>query len=177
MVAATQTVSALVSLEEYLRTAYDPDCDYVDGHIEERTLGETNHGLLQGELVFWFRSHKDEWHIRVIPELRTRVSQTRVRIPDVTVAMDDSAMREQVRATPPLVAIEVLSPEDRIPRLTQRLHDFFVMGIPNIWVLDPADRTASTYSGQVLQRVWGDRISVPNSPIYVDLPAIFSALD
>jgi hypothetical protein len=39
MAAATQPVPALLSLEEYLRTSYHPDCDFVDGHLEERNLG------------------------------------------------------------------------------------------------------------------------------------------
>jgi hypothetical protein len=30
------STAALSSVEEYLRTAYDPDCDYVDGDIIER---------------------------------------------------------------------------------------------------------------------------------------------
>ena len=177
MAAATQTVPALLTLEEYLGTSYHPDCDFVDGHIEERNMGETKHGLLQVEVAFWFRSRKSEWNIRVITELRTRVGQTRVRIPDVTVAMNDEAMREQVRTTPPLIAIEVLSPEDRIPRVTQRLADFLAMGIPNIWILNPADRSASIFSDAGLEPVSGDRITVVDSPIYLDLATVFSALD
>jgi hypothetical protein len=30
---------ALVSVDEYLSTSYDPDCDYVDGVVEERNVG------------------------------------------------------------------------------------------------------------------------------------------
>ena len=30
----------LISVEDYLATAYEPDCDFVDGHIEERNVGE-----------------------------------------------------------------------------------------------------------------------------------------
>jgi Uma2 family endonuclease len=177
MAAATQTVSALLSLEEYLRTSYHPDCDFVDGRIEERNLGETKHGLLQIEVGFWFRSRKIEWNIRVITELRTRVSQTRVRIPDVTVASDDAAMREQVRTTPPLIAIEILSPDDRINRVILRLEDFLRMGVKNVWLLDPIERVGYTLTVEGLRLVDGDRISVPDSPIYLDLPEVFSALD
>jgi hypothetical protein len=39
---ATTTIT-LISLEEYLHTSYHPDCDFVDDHIEERTLGESDH--------------------------------------------------------------------------------------------------------------------------------------
>jgi len=31
---------APVSVEEYLATTYDPDCDYVDGEPLERNMGE-----------------------------------------------------------------------------------------------------------------------------------------
>jgi hypothetical protein len=71
MAAASQPVNALLTLEEYLHTVYHPDCDFVDGHLEERNLGETAHGLLQVELSYWFRSRSEEWKIRVITELRT----------------------------------------------------------------------------------------------------------
>jgi hypothetical protein len=32
-------VGIFVSVEEYLHTSYQPDCDYVDGEVLERNLG------------------------------------------------------------------------------------------------------------------------------------------
>jgi hypothetical protein len=32
--------TALVSVEEYLSSVYEPKCDYVDGEIEDRNGGE-----------------------------------------------------------------------------------------------------------------------------------------
>ena len=43
--------AALIPVEEYLRTTYDPDCDYVDGEVQERNLGELDHSDLQTEFV------------------------------------------------------------------------------------------------------------------------------
>lgn len=40
-------------------------------------------------------------------------------------------------ATPPLIVIEILSPEDRVSRYKERLEDYRRMGVPNIWVIDP----------------------------------------
>jgi hypothetical protein len=34
------TTRAVLSLGEYLQTKYRPDCDFVDDHLEERTVGE-----------------------------------------------------------------------------------------------------------------------------------------
>ena len=35
--------STLVTMEQYLTSAYSPDFDFVDDHVEERTLGERPH--------------------------------------------------------------------------------------------------------------------------------------
>jgi len=32
--------SAAISVEEYLSTVYDPDCEYVDGEVLQRNMGE-----------------------------------------------------------------------------------------------------------------------------------------
>ncbi len=44
----------IVSVEEYLRTSYRPDRDFVDGIVEERNLGEYEHSRLQGKLSGFF---------------------------------------------------------------------------------------------------------------------------
>ena len=36
-----------IPLSEYLATTYRPDCDYVDGEIQERNFGELDHGSVQ----------------------------------------------------------------------------------------------------------------------------------
>lgn len=178
MAAATQTVPTLLTLDEYLRTSYHPDCDFVDDHIEERTMGTILHGMLQMQLGFWFVSRRKEWNIRVSSEVRTRVSEGRVRLPDVAVMWEDDAVADKVLATPPLIAIEILSPEDRFYRVIPRLQEFQDMGVEHIWVLDPVDRVAyilTTAGG--LRPFDGPRLTVPNTPIFLDLPEIFAALD
>jgi hypothetical protein len=40
-------MQAAVSIGEYLTGDYEPDCDYVDGVLEERNLGESNHAGFQ----------------------------------------------------------------------------------------------------------------------------------
>ena len=176
MAAATQPVPALMSLEEYLRTSYHPDCDFVDGHIEERNMGELEHSTVQIAVGAWFFNHRAEWQIRVASEYRTRVSEFRVRIPDISV-FRQSDPAEKVRTTPPLIAIEILSPDDRMNRVIKRLEDFLAMGVQNVWLLDPIERVAYTLTAEGLRLVDGARISLPDSPIYIDLPEIFSALD
>ena len=47
----------MVSLEEYLATAYEPDCDFVEGCLEERTGGEWDHSRLQVKIGAYFFAH------------------------------------------------------------------------------------------------------------------------
>ena len=168
--------STVISIEEYLHTIYHPDREYVDGEVEERHLGELDHGTLQAELAFWFRSHQQEWNIRVVTELRTRVASTRVRIPDVCLLALDGP-RDPVTIVPPLVCIEILSPEDRWSRVSKVMEDYLVMGVEHLWIIDPMERLAYTYTREGRLKVVGTRLELPGSPIYVDLPTLFLPLD
>jgi Uma2 family endonuclease len=130
----------LISVEEYLRTSYRPDCDYIDGEVVERNMGEWDHGNLQGAIFAYLWNRQNQWGIRVAPEVRIQVSPNRFRVPDVCVVLGEP--REQVLTKPPFLCIEILSPEDRLSRVEQRVDDYLAMGVPYVWVLDPATRRA-----------------------------------
>ncbi len=127
-----------IAVSEYLRTGDEPDADYVDGVIEERPAGEFNQGSWQAAIQLWFQLHREEWDVWVIAELRIQVSTTRFRVADVTI-VDRSLPKEQILTRPPIAVFEVLSPEDRVPRIVDKLQDYERMGIQNIFVADPQD--------------------------------------
>jgi Uma2 family endonuclease len=170
------TTSALLPIEEYLKTEYRPDCDFVDGEIEERNLGEHDHGYLQLHIGAWFLNHEQQWNTHPVSEQRIRVTRSRVRIPDICVTRAD-APREQVTLTPPLLCIEILSPEDRLTRIMKRLDDFAAMGVPNLWIIDPQQRIGYVYTPPDNLQIVTERLTIPETPIYLDLPTLFSALD
>ena len=72
-----------VTIHDYLHTSYSPDCDYVDGELQERNWGEFDHAEVQGALIYWFRRHAKEWTIRALVELRMQIAPTRFRVADV----------------------------------------------------------------------------------------------
>jgi|SRR5665213_1943860 len=133
------STAALVSLQEYLTTSYRPDCDYVDGVLLERNVGQQDHSKLQGEVFAFFRSRRKELRLSAFVEQRIRVQQRRYRIPDVCVVLLPEP-EEQIFTTPPYICIEILSPEDTFPRLQERFDDYLAMGVTNLWVLDPSMR-------------------------------------
>jgi Putative restriction endonuclease len=97
-----------VPIEVYLRSSYEPDAEYVDGEIERRPMGEFDHSSWQLAILRWFLQHEKEWKIRVRPELRVQVADTRFRVPDVTVLERDLPI-EQILTHPPLAVFEILS--------------------------------------------------------------------
>ena len=138
-------------VELYLRSSYEPDAEYVDGEIEERPMGENDHSAWQEAICFWFRQHARDWNVRVRPELRIQVAPTRFRVPDVTVLPRERPV-EPIVTLPPLAVFEVLSPEDSLQRLKRKLEDYRIMGIPEIWVIDPQDSTYYRYEQRQLLR-------------------------
>jgi Uma2 family endonuclease len=164
-------------LEVYLHTTYRPDCDYVDGEILERNVGEGEHSFVQGFLVALFWQHQREWNVVVYPEQRIQVSPTRYRIPDLCV-VSDQAPFESVVTRPPLLCIEILSSEDRWPRITERLEDYRAMGVPNLWVIDPLESKAWVWSRNKAASDWQEShvLTVPETSIRVDAAAIFAEL-
>jgi Uma2 family endonuclease len=128
--------TTFVPVETYLRMESEPDCEYVDGQIEERPLPEYDHSTWQDAISAFFRSHGVEWNFRARPELRVRVSPTRFRVPDVTV-LSRSAPTEQIIVTPPLAVFEILSPENRMAAMMEKFADYERMGIAGIWIIDP----------------------------------------
>jgi len=129
----------LVSVEEYLRTSYRPDCDYVDGQVVERNLGEYEHSSTQREILFFLAGRFPQLRKRLLPEQRVQVKRTRYRIPDVCI-LAEGAPREKIITTPPALCIEILSPEDTVTRTLERIKEYLSMGVPTCWIIDPVRR-------------------------------------
>jgi hypothetical protein len=89
----------LISVEEYLRTSYRPDCDYVDGEVLERNVGETDHSWLQTMLSAYLVARRAQWGITVLVEQRVQVTESHFRVPDICVLLGPKPT-EQVLTKP-----------------------------------------------------------------------------
>jgi Uma2 family endonuclease len=86
--------------------------------------------------------------------------------------LNSTAPIEQVATRPPLAVFEVLSLEDRMIRVMDRLADFDRMGVPAIWVIDPRKSTYSTYpSGHLTP---ASTFELPGTDHRVEMPEIAS---
>ena len=165
-----------ISVREYLTTSYRPDCDYVDGRIEERNVGEYDHGYLQLLLGHLFMSNRSAWGVLALTDVRTQVGSTCFRVPDLSV-LRTGTPKERILTHPPLIVIEILSPEDRLSRFQDRIDDYLRFGVENIWILDPERRFAWTATKDGLHLIQNGELTVPETPIRVVLSELFAELD
>ena len=161
-------LKALVPLQDYLTADYRPDVNYIDGHIEERNVGEKDHGKLQLRVANLLNGLDD---VYAFIETRVRISETRYRVPDVCVFVDQEP-DEQVFTRPPFLCVEILSPEDRMSRVMAVVQDYLQMGTPNVWILDPWNRQAYVADSTGLS-VMADRIATGGSRIAFRLDELF----
>jgi Uma2 family endonuclease len=168
--------TTVIPVEQYLSTSYRPDCDYVEGEVRERNVGEYEHSNLQTGLAAWLRSRQREWNIRVLVEQRLRVAPRRYRIPDICVIDRDQPI-EAVLTRPPLICIEILSKDDRLRDMQERVTDYLNLGAPNVWILDPVShRVYICAQGEFRDAVNGV-LEAPGTVIRIPLDEIFAELD
>ncbi len=170
------STAALIPVQEYLSTVYRPDCDYIEGRLEERNLGESDHSAIQFILARIFNANRQSWGIVAYPELRVQTAEDHFRVPDVTVLLRSDPKTPIVRNAP-LICIEVLSPEDRISRMHERFADYFRMGVPNVWLIDPANREAWIVQPDRSLQHTATVLFIPGTPIRILLADIFAELE
>jgi len=166
--------AARIPIGQYLTTFYEPDAEYVNGEVEERSVGEYDHNIVQRAILLWFHLYDKEWQTRTIQEQRMRPCSGNVRIPEVSV-WARSVPVEQVFTHSQLIVIKVLSPEDRHSKVQEKVADYRQFAVSHIWVDDPVERIGWDCSDGNWIRT--NSFKVTDSPIYLDLESLFRELD
>jgi Uma2 family endonuclease len=164
---------ALVSVEEYLSTDYSPDCDYVDGKVLERNMGEYDHARLQAALTAHLFNRRKELGIHVVTEQRVQVRLNRFRVPDICVVAGPEP-DEQILTRPPFLCIEILSPEDRMERMQERIADYFAFGVRYAWLINPRTRQAWICTPGFMREAADGILRTEDPKICVPLAGLFS---
>jgi Uma2 family endonuclease len=163
-----------ISLDEYLSTVYDPDCEFVDGELIERNMGEFDHSALTRIICALLYNQRGQSGIHVFPELRVQVSATRYRVPDITITKQKG--RGKILREPPFLCIEILSPEDRASRIQLKIDDYLAFGVRYVWLIDPRFRKAWNYTGEG-KREPSEVLTTSEPRLTLSLDEVFSALD
>jgi Uma2 family endonuclease len=161
------TVTA-VPLKEYLETSYRPDCEYLEGELLERNVGEWDHSRLQTLLSGFFLNREKQWGILVVTEQRVQVKAKRYRVPDIAVLTGPPPAGPIIKE-PPFLCIEILSPSDRMGEMQERIDDYLDFGVRYVWLINPRKRRAFIYSGDGVQEVKDGLLHTANPDIRVSL--------
>ena len=138
------STKAALPVEEYLHTSFPGlDKEYRDGELVGRSLPDYLHGKTQGLLFAFFAALRKTLFVFPAVETRLKLRPNLYLIPDVSV-FHPHEPKERVPESPPLVAIEVVSRDDKMAKVRQKIEEYHVWGVPHVWLVDPHSRRLYT---------------------------------
>jgi Uma2 family endonuclease len=163
---------AQITAEQYLHMTFEYDAEFVHGELVERAMPNYFHGRIETLLSSLFEALRSPYRLYACSGVRMRLAQDLYRIPDIAafVTPPDGAVPYE----PPLVVVEILSPDDRHHDLMEKLEEYRAWGVPNIWVIDPLARRLSLYSEAGLQNV--SSLALSGYPFELTPSVLFSDL-
>lgn len=179
---ATAPTLPFLSVEEYLRTDYEPNTEYLDGILKPKALSDRTHGHFQAIIAAYLLSQEKNHGFISLIELHARVGPTRFRIPDVciltNVPQDD---RYADVNSPPLLTVEIVSKGEPWTDLRDKMADHLAMGVPTVILADPYHKTVmiatQTEPVHELRAPLTVNIEVPGSgTLQIDFDALFAQL-
>jgi Uma2 family endonuclease len=155
-------------VEEYLNTSYSPDREYRDGALIERNGGDKAHARLQVALGSYLHRRRKEWNVHVYIALRVKVRAGWYSIPDVCVYSEPD-FEERYPSRPPLLWIEILTPDDRILNVWEKTRELLGNGVPYVWIINPSTLDSQLRTANGIEPVDGKTLRLPDSPIAIPL--------
>jgi Uma2 family endonuclease len=141
-------IKAVLPVAEYLHTAFPGvDKEYRDGELVERCVPDWLHGRTQLLIGAFFLALGKRLPLWPSVETRMRIREGVYLIPDV--AVFHGAKPELVPSTPPLIAIEVLSPDDKLADVRRKLEEYRTWGVSHVWLVDPHSKRMYAYEAEL----------------------------
>ena len=163
---------SLLSVEEYLNASFpDGDREYLEGQLLDKNMGEIDHADLQSAFLVYFRNHYPQFWAGV--EVRVQVKASRFRVPDVCVIAGGKPQGRIVKA-PPFLVVEVLSPEDRMSEMQERIDDYLAFGAAYVWVVDPVTRRGYVHTADASHEAKDGMLRTIDPAIEVSLPQLLA---
>jgi len=118
----------------------------------------------------------DVWGVFGLTEQRVQIKPRKFFVPDVCV-LRLGAATDDILTQPPLIVIEILSPEDTLPRAAKKAAEYRNFGVEHLWVIDPRARVAYRGTAQGLERIQSGELTIEGTPILVNTAELFAKLD
>ncbi len=139
--------------EEFLRMTFDgPELEYKDGEVIERAMPTNLHSKAQQGLAVFFDLAGRKQPLFGRPELRMKLREGRYVTSDYAV-FAGAEPTDEWPENPPRIVIEVLSPDDRMSEVRDKLEEYLEWGAPHIWLIDPRKRIFFSFTAKGLAEV------------------------
>ena len=135
-----------MDVEEYLHTSFEPECEFLDGGLVDRYAGDLPHSTTMANMIFRLQALRARLGVRALPIIRICITPTRYRVADVAVWRDDNLGDARIPTVPPFLAVEILSPEDRMTRMLPKIQEYLAFGIEYVWLIDPEEKSALIFT-------------------------------
>ena len=161
------TGKTLISPEEYLSMSFDErEPEYVRGELIYKPMPDAIHGTVQITLgVLLYLALKGLGYA-VMSQTRSRLAADNFRLPDLAVFGPEQPF-EKIPTSPPLVAIEIISKDQKYSEMLQKLEDYRDWGVQHIWTVDPRRKRMSVFTDEGLKNV--DVLQLPGTEFSVRL--------
>lgn len=141
MTAATATAIAL-----------DPELEYeiVNGKPEVKEMASLRHGATIMRLGARLQTHVETKELGSIysPDTTFMIGQNQ-RLPDLAFLSNERMPEEDqldgIAPIAPDLAIEVISPNDVLEKVTSKIEDYFAAGVRQVWLVSLRSHTVSVY--------------------------------
>ena len=137
-------------------------------------MAETAHSIVLQSLLLALGIRAKAWNIRVLPLHWVRVGEGPPCVADICVVPLNLPLSEALRNAP-LLCVEVVSSDDRLSTMNERVERYLDAGLKVVWIFDPRLRKA-------YQLVQGGglgtatQLTVPGTEILVFTEEVFSDL-
>ena len=159
---ATEAELGLVSLDEFAEFAQRRRgrgrCELIEGEIRTMAPASPFHGEVTHELARRIGNHVAEHGLGRcytaetgfrLPDPDDPAAPPTVRAPDLSLLSPADAKRARGEAfgtTPPRLAVETLSPSDRVGEASKKIRWWLTRGVEEVWSVDPAGRTITVHT-------------------------------
>lgn len=123
--------------------------EYVKGNLEKKNMPNAKHSGIAGRLVIELGIYLKKNKIgRIYPEAHFQIGKDK-RIPDVAFVespkIPETGEPQKFWDFAPDLAIEIVSPTDFYQDVLKKIDDYFVVGIKQVWLINPEKETLTIY--------------------------------
>jgi Uma2 family endonuclease len=136
-----------ITLEEFLANDYE-SYEYVKGELVPMSMPTMEHGKISSNIHFLL-----SFHVRQQKLGETYIAETTFqtgesgRKPDVAF-VSNGRIPENIRQAspiPPDLAVEVVSPSDKVYDVLEKVLEYLDAGTQMVWVIEPIFKTVTVY--------------------------------